>query len=65
MFWELACQHLQIFINKWKTEDQKASFFCVRLSQKITLAKKKERNNRKSKEKEKRRPEEKKLWLHN
>ena len=26
MFWELACQHLQIFINKWKTEDQKASF---------------------------------------
>ena len=52
MFWELTCQHLQLFINKWKTEDQKASFLCVRWSQKITLAKKKERNNRKSKERE-------------
>ena len=43
----------------------KRQVFSVRLGQKITLAKKKERNNRKSKEKEKRRTEEKKLWLHN
>ena len=64
MFWELTFQHLQLFINKWKTEDQKASL-CVRLSQKITLAKKKERNNRKSKKREKRRTEKKKLWLQN
>ena len=27
MFWERTCQHLQLYINKWKIEGLKASFF--------------------------------------